>query len=447
MSVRYINDTLALGTQSKAAYSFKSGKKEAVNTTISVEVENKTGTVASWGVNNDYPQQILAAIKKSGTAKAGLGVNKKIHYGNGLVFSKEVAAEGSTKRQIQPVTLSELPDIRDFFRRSQMPRFHKEIINDLETFAIGFPEYVLSADYNKITRVRRQKSAWCRFQVMNSTGEIETVYISEKWARGADLKSEFVSAVPHVDSYMTADEVKEYCKTKKLTNFIRPVFFPLTDEGYYPIADWHTVKESGWLDVANSIPELKKAIFENQISIKYLIEIDERYFENVYKDSWDDFKVDERKEKRQEVIDIIDEHLGGNKAAGKTIQSMRIDVGDGQTVPAISITAIDDKFKEGSYLPEASAANSEILFAMNVDSSIIGAGIPGGKLGAGSGSDKRVAFDIASALKKWSRDTTLEIFEFLRDYNGWDPEIMPHFENTVVTTLDKNPTGTQNAVN
>ena len=71
--------------------------------------------------------------------------------------------------------------------------------------------------------------------------------------------------------------------------------------------------------------------------------------------------------------------------------------------------------------------------------------IPGGKLGAGSGSDKREAFTILSALKKHDRETTIEIFEFIQQYNNWDPSIKFGFENTILTTLDANPTGSQTA--
>jgi len=117
---------------------------------------------------------------------------------------------------------------------------------------------------------------------------------------------------------------------------------------------------------------------------------------------------------------------------------------EGKQVSALTITAIDDKLKDGIYLPEAAAANSEILVAIGVDATLIGgAGIPGGALGAGSGSDKREAFLILQALSKTNRETTLEIFEFIQQYNNWDPTITPSFENTILTTLDKNPTGTQ----
>ena len=181
------------------------------------------------------------------------------------------------------------------------------------------------------------------------------------------------------------------------------------------------------------------------MNIKYIIHIDERYFEKVYKDEWATKKVEERMEIRKQLIDSMNDKLTGTENGGKSIQSMKFEDDKGNTIKALEIETVDDKFKDGSYLPEAEAANSEVLFAIGVDPSLIGAGIPGGKLGAGSGSDKMAAFNILQSLKKSDREFFLESLEFVRDYNDWDMNLNFGFEDTVLTTLDKNPTGTQTA--
>jgi hypothetical protein len=107
---------------------------------------------------------------------------------------------------------------------------------------------------------------------------------------------------------------------------------------------------------------------------------------------------------------------------------------------------VENKLKDGSYLPEASAANSEIMFAMGVDPSIVGAGIPGGKMNTGSGSDKREAFSILTSLFKTKREISLEPWQLLRDYNGWDEELEAEFANTKLTTLDANPMGVETTI-
>lgn len=448
MSATFVTPHIAFSENTNMVVAFKSGKTDTKTTTIAVKTDNAQGEVASWGKNNKRPQEILERKRLSGVLTRGISLRCQAHYGNGMVLTKENHDNG--KKNIEVVKITDYQDVFEFYKKNQMRRFWKETINDLENFHIAFPEYILSNDYKTINRVRRQKTAWCRFEVMNpSTKTINHVYISEQWRTGnVSLDGGFVEKVPVIDSYWSAEEVREYCKQKKIKKFVRPVFYPLTEEAYYPIADYHTVIDNGWLDVVNNIPKYKNAIFENQVSVKYLIEVDERYFEMLYNDDWDEFDPERRREIRQEVIDAVTEHLTTPEKAGKSIQSMKFIDDNGNPQSAITITEIGDKFKkDGAYLPEASAGNSEILFALGLDPSIVGAGIPGGKLGAGSGSDKREAFTILSALLKTNRETTLEIFEFIQDYNEWDPELIPAFENTILTTLDKNPTGTQSVAN
>jgi hypothetical protein len=427
-----------------AAFTFKNSVDsfDTSVTKLKIDVKDKTAEIASWGKKNDYPQAILKQVSLNGSASSGLRFLRKTHYGNGLILVRDVSTDG--KKDTQMVELTEVPAIREFFLKSQMNRFWKETILDLEYFSIAFPEYILSENFQQINLVRRQRTAWCRFSLPNPENNlVEYVYISEKFGKETvDASSDYVEEVPLIDSYWSVEQVKEYCKTNNIKKFIRPIFYPLIDEAFYPKSEWHAVVESGWLDVANSVPALKKALFNNQMTVKYLVEINEMYFEKIYMENWIKFTPDERKSIRNKVIDTINDSLSGNDNAGKAIQSMKFLV-EGKEISAVTITAIDDKLKDGSYLPEAEAANSEVLFALGVDPSLIGAGIPGGKLGAGSGSDKREAFTILSALFKTNRETTLEVYDFIAQYNGWDTTIRAAFENTILTTLDSNPTGSQ----
>lgn len=449
-STTFLGTKIAVSTLKNGAmatYTFKNttDNLDSQVTAVKVEVKDKVGEIASWGKKNDYPQQIIKNVRVNGAASSGIRFLRKAHYGNGLVLVRDTVDElGKKAPQVVPVT--DVPLINDFFLKSQINRFWKETILDLEWFSIAFPEYILSENFQTINRVKRQKTAWCRFEMMNKeNGLVEHVYISEKFGKeSVSLDSDYIEKVPLIDSYWSVEQVKQYCKDNKIKKFIRPVFYPLLDEAFYPESEWHAIVKSGWLDVANSVPALKKSIFKHQITSKYIIEFDERYFDGLYKENWSKMKPEERQSIRQDVINKINESLTGNENAGKSIQSMKIIGNDGNAYSAVTLTAIDDKLKDGSYLPEAEAANSEVLFALGVDPSLIGAGIPGGKLGAGSGSDKREAFTILSALYKTNRETTLEVYEFISQYNNWDTTIRASFENTILTTLDKNPTGTQN---
>lgn len=437
--------TLSNGVKAAFVFSNPNKSEGSTVTTLKIDTKDKTSSeIASWGSDNKYPGKLIDVVRKSGSAGSGLRLLRKVHYGNGLIIFSNAPVEG--KKSIQLLNWNDYPEIAKFAQLSQIKNYAKESIADMEWFGIMFPEYILTDNYKKILRVKRQQTAWCRYGIQNEDGLITTIYISQKFNKDSvSIGSEYLSEVAHIDPSLSVEEVKAFCQKNKIKNFIRPVKYPLIDEAYYPVPEWHSIINNGWLEVGNSVPALKRAIFKNQISIKYLIEIDERYFDKIYKDSWALKTPEERISIREQLIDSINDKLTGDDNAGKSIQSMRFEDEKGNAISAVNITTIDDKFKDGSYLPEAEAANSEVLFALGVDPSLIGAGIPGGKLGAGSGSDKSAAFNILQALKKSDREFFLESLEFVRDYNGWDMNIQFGFEDTVLTTLDKNPTGTQTA--
>lgn len=417
-------------------------------TKVVVHTETKKGEIASWGTNNKFPQELLESIRKNGATTSGLSAVRDNHYGGGFLLFEEKFEEdknGDTKRKLIQKSIRQFPAIYDFFKRNQMKRFFKETIADLEYFSIGFPEYILSNDYNTITEASRQKTAHCRFEVMDEKGLIKNIWISTKWHKSVDLESVYAADVRFISPYWSVEKVKEYCKANKIQKFIRPIFYAMLDESYYPVATWHSAYYSKWIDVANSIPEFKKALFENQMNIKFHIEVDEEYFENKFKDTWDDFSDEEKELERKTFVEFIDTNLRGNKNAATSIWSMIYKDSDGKQISGIKVTSIDDKLKEGAFLPDGKVADEQIFLAIGIDATILAAGTPG--MSGGSGSDKRVAWNILSARSKPKRETTLEVFEFIQQYNNWPSELVGAFEDTDITTLDKNPTGTQKTAN
>lgn len=402
----------------------------------------------TWGADDKFPSTISKAVRKNGSASSAMRVKERAHYGNGLSLYKTETSEAG-KKVIRYISIEDEPTIQSFLKQIKYKLFLQETIKDLEWFNVAFPEFVLSPDRKSIASVRRQKTAWIRYEAPNDKGIIENVFISSKFgtSNNVDVSDKnYVSKIPLLNPYLTKDEVIAYCQQNKIDRFTIPFGFPLTDESFYPEADWHSILHSGWLEVANSVPEYKLNIFRNQVSVKFIIEIDERYFQKVYEDQWEKYPITEKLSIRKNLIEAITDELSGNTNSGKSVSSIMFEDEKSNQISAVKITPIDDKLKDGSYLPEAEAANSEVLFAMGVDPSVIGAGIPGGKLGAGSGSDKRVAFNILQSLKTADRDITLSILEFIQDFNDWDPKIKFAFENIEITTLDKNPTSTQTGI-
>lgn len=198
------------------------------------------------------------------------------------------------------------------------------------------------------------------------------------------------------------------------------------------------------MDVVNAIPEYKKHFSENQLNIKYMVYISDEYFKKTYVGEWEKYSLDKKTQIRKQLADDIDDHLAGNKNAGKSIQSTVFKDREGKWVKGIEVVPLkDENSSEGKGLLDSSAGNSEIMSAIGTDPNLMGVGIPGGKMNGGSGSDKREAFSILNALFKTKRETTLEMWRVLRDFKGWDTDLEGDFAVTNLTTLDKNPTGTQ----
>lgn len=442
MAVQLKNTNLYFGKGGDTAVSFLDSKES--HTAIKPEDKN-TKKFVPWGEDNKYPQNFMDTLKKNGAGGASYRFLKATHYGQGFkIYREDATDDGKQDKQLVP--LASIEEVKTFFNRVKMPRIWTEIISDLENWNLAFPEYILSNDFSKIVSVKRLQTAKMRYEPINpKTGLIENAYFCHNWQANTDVEGEYVKKIPVVDMYCTAEEVKEYCKAKKKHKFTMPIFLPLVHETYYPEPDHHSVYRNGWMDVVNAIPEYKKAFSKNQLSIKYMVYISEEYFLRTYGNDWEKFTVDKKQELRKALADSIDEHLSGNDKAGKSIQTTVFKDREGKWIKGIEVVPLkDENASDGKGLLDATSGNSEIMSAIGTDPNLMGVGIPGGKMNTGSGSDKREAFSILNAVFKSKRETTLEIWRMLRDYNGWETNLEGDFAHTELTTLDKNPTGEEN---
>ncbi|MDO5509551.1 MAG: hypothetical protein Q4F57_02535 [Weeksellaceae bacterium] len=410
---------------------------------VAMEKNADDGEFSLWGDDNLYPQRFLAKFNRTDAAVGGIEVLTTAHYGNGFKLFKEKNKGDSIVQEQQ--LLSDFPEIKSFFSKVKFPKMLTGIIADFEVFRLAFPEYLLSPNGDKIISVKRHRTAWCRFGVPDKSGYVRKVFINSDWeTANADITVS-VDLIP--DEFASADEIKEYAKSRKLKSFILPVTSNLMTEKLYPAVGWHSSFNNGWVDTVLSVPEFKLSMFINQLNMKYLVYVSDEFMVRRYgAEDWESISAAEREMKREELARKIDDHMSGNKAAGRSLTSPYFRDNNGQMIKGIEVVPVDDKIKDGNFLPDAAAGNSQILFAMAVDPSLIGAGIPGGKNLSGSGSDKREAYTILCSKMPYKRICTTEIFNIIRDYNGWDADLIGNFPNQNLTTLDKNPAGVKEII-
>ncbi|MEN9907146.1 MAG: hypothetical protein RLZZ540_287 [Bacteroidota bacterium] len=421
--------------------------KSVVPPSLKIKIDNSNEDTAAeivqWGSDNLYPQNFYnKKFLKNGAAVGGINTLASTTYGNGFSLYIKVKDKDG-KVQLQEELLEDYPEIDDFVENNVLDKYWIAKISDLSLFQIAFTEWVVSANGDKLTKVVRQQAAHCRFEKMNEAGDIPRVIINTDWSTA---NPKFNIPITYFDKdRLTALEIKEICKEKAIYNFCTKSNYAYTDENYYPKPGWHAVDRNGWMDVANSVPELKQALFENQMHFKYIVYVSDLYFESFYKEEWDDFDADKRQKMREQLSEAIDDHMSGNKASGRSLVAPIIEE-NGKFVEGIKIEPVDNKLKDGSYLPDASAANSEILFAIGVNPAIIGAGTPGGSNLGGSGSNIREAYTVLSASLVPKRVYVTDDWNFLRSFNGWDRRLIGVFSGVNLTTLDKNPNGQENVI-
>ena len=422
----------ALGASSGAAAPAK-GKTGGAEPTSPVDRTLTTNVTAPWGPGNDFPQVVMSEIGKSTILGPVLDWKTRAVYGKGIIYGKVTGYKPDGSEIFQRV---KDPAVQAFFQASKLHRFGLEGIQGLMYFANAFPELIVSNDRSLITSLCIQDTAFCRYSAQQAGQAVpQWVYISANWPAAAPGDG-YTYQVPVLDPYY--DPVAALRNDTRGFTYIYPLSVPSPGQALYQLVAWNPIRKSGWLDVAQAIPEFKKQLFINQLSIKYLIEADIRYWEWKYPD-WKEKKESERKQIIQAELDAFEKTMSGTAGAGKSIMSVTMPdpQNPGNTIKVFTVTAIDDKIKSGLYVEDSQEASSHIYTSLQVDPTLSGIS-PGKGIGSGSGSDKRVAFNAFVATHSFIQDLILEVLYFVRDYNGWDPDLEFRFLNPQVNTADAN---------
>jgi len=413
---------------------------DAAKPSLVVPKDDASSEWSPWGDDNLFPQNVLADLEKNSIALRALEKRKTVHFGRGIMPYTESPSEDPTKNPVRNPVRD--PEVLEFFKFNRLNLQWIDLIGSLEMFANGWLEFILNKGKDKINRVIVKDPAYCRNGRMDPrTGRIPNLFYSAQWADGTP--SEETGILYKIPMY---DPLKYDGKTYRDGKFAYPVYYRSFNKSYYHLSVWNGLRTGGWMAIANMVPALKQAIMKNQMTIKYHIEIPDDYFVNRYPSP--DFTKDDREAKKLEVLTEMNKFLSDVENSGKSFLTFTFyNKFKQEYISGWKINVIDNKLKDDAYLPDSQAANSEILFALGVDPCLIGAGIPGGKLGAGSGSDKREAFWMLNAEMGVYRQISLEPLYFIRDFNGWNPEIQ--FDYVTVDTSqtqDEHPTKTSKRI-
>lgn len=396
------------------------------------------------GPNDKQPIEVLDKVYALSTLGATIAFNAKMAYGDGIMVIKK-KKDASGKLILEEQLESELPDIFKFLTDNNYINSVQEWSMDIITLFESFCELVFARGENKIVDINPVESTNSRLSISDEkTGQIEWHGYSTKWHEG---NPDDVKATPLLNRRSPIRDLKVrrglalnmrgvYNKPKE-NSYMLQLMQPTPGRYYHGKPWWWAIFEAGWYDFAVAIPEFKKALLKNQMTLKYKVDISVGFWPKYYKSKGvvesDPAAV---KKAKTEFLTQLDKFLAGSENAGKSfVSEYEYDRQKGYEIKDIIITPIESFFKGGEYLEDSEEVTNIICYALETQPSLIGAS---GKKGSINGTEARELFIIKQSMMKPIRDLLVLPLYIAKEINGWDKDIHFVIPNIMLTTLDKN---------
>lgn len=385
---------------------------------------------AAWGCSNCYPDEAERVIEITSVLKTALNYKSRCCYGQGVMPVQVVGYDGGGNEILHPVNDGNL---LAYLRGFTFRNFHTAAFRDLIKFGNTFPLLVFDNEGKSIVRVDTLNARHCRISLDK---------------RKLLVFGDFKNSSPTHDKTIVYDMLSEQDPLFDLlhrrdTGTLKSaaVAFPrirnyFSNNDYYATPDWESARNSGWIDIAHKIPVFLNRAYENAMNLMWHVQIPATYWEKQFPRS--EYKnVEERKTLIQQFLDKFEEELTDTKNANKSLVTQYYIDESGKRNGEWIITRLDDEIKAEERLSTSAAANSEILFSLMVNPSVLGAGMPGGPYSgnAGSGSDIREGLLVSMILSNIEKNAVLDPVEAMLQFNGYD-NIDLRYRNIMLTTLD-----------
>lgn len=395
--------------------------------------------ILRWGLGNNLPQDIIAKANQSPELLTLISKMISFIYGRGVYYEVYESAPTGTTRPKYVDGFDQ--EVEDWIAFNQPNNYLLESISDLVWFNNAFAEMIKNKKGNKIVQLVHDEAAFCRFSRQNDQGFCPSVFVNANWP-SATYADPLTTEVPALNP-------KDFNKALTAFNaafskFIYPLSFHTPGRSVYKQSNWHSIFSSRWYDVSILIPVLKHALMKYMMTIKYIIEVPAQFWINTAKDKgqdWEKLTYGEKKALRKLINEEMNDFLTGAENAGKSfLSTYGWDQAKATAIPGIKITALDDKMKDGAWIEDSQEASTHFIKALDFTPSIAG-NTTGGGMGAGSGSDAQVQFNILNNSLEPKRDKVLEPLNFIAQYNGWTKRL-PGFRFRIreyqLNTLDQN---------
>jgi hypothetical protein len=392
---------------------------------------------SKWGDNNDLPKRMADDIENTGVLNAALEAKSRIAVGKGLMPFLLTGMDPDGKEQLEFCFDNE---ILDWLELNQINEFAFDKAYDRNAYGWNVSKLLFNRGGTKINRIMRHDVYEARLQRKDEQFRINNVYLSGDWSKAGTAfdatkmaKIALLQDGRELERLMNKGTAKEFAITNRRVRDGRQ---------YYPMPLWYAARL--WVNVARQVPAAKKAMFENQLRLTYIITVNNSYWERVYGSEWANYTPADKAAKQQELYDMIDETLTGTDKWFKSITAGKVVDHNGKEIKDIEIEVVDDKMKDGQLLPDSSAANSEIIFSLMMNPALMGNGQPGGPYSNNAGgSNVRESYLVQLMLMEAERKEIARELSIVAQVNGWSQKhnqenqrLVFRYPSGLLTTLD-----------
>jgi hypothetical protein len=378
-----------------------------------------------WGSNNLLPKEIADDIENVGVLDAALDAKGRIATGKGMEPFLRIHMDSDCKETLEHVDDTE---IQDWKEENNQFDFSVDSTYDKLGYGWNTGSFVLNLGRKKIVRVKRHDVYEARLEKKDATTRlIKNIYLCADWPNaGSTYQPDRHSRIELLEEGRELQDLYE--RVALNSSKVEYAFAKRTlrnGRHYYPQPIYRSNK--AWIKIARSVPAFKIAMFKNSITLKYLVTIHPKFWEHkVGKLEWEKYTPQQKQTTMDDYYTKIDEWLTGEDKAYKSLFGGGFfNEEKGTLEQYVKIEVLDDKVKDGKLLPDSGAAISEILFALNLNPALMGAGNPGGKAygDTSGGSNIRESFLTQLMIMESERKANADVYNVVKKFNGWSERL------------------------
>lgn len=406
-------------------------------------IEDKTysGDFTPWGDDNLHPQNTILKVEKNDTLAAVIEFKWKALTSGGLMYGDHYTDDNG----VEVYKPRAIPAIDDFLSYNEIDYYLHEAALDFYThnnFFPGISTNLKGEAVDLFTNDAAQTRLGRQHRDGKFKGQFTDCWVHSDWQLGPTTGN--ATKKQCVDPYRG---VVRQIRERKGNSFVIPTRPQTRGRIDYARGVVDFLIASGWVDLSSSVPDWKNAIMTGQMSVKFHIQVEKSYWNNRWKD-WTTFSPGKQKQLKQDTYAKFIAFFKGAQKAGNVLFTdyHRAEKGS-EEWSEWKVTIIENKtWGENAYIEDSTHSDAHIIRALGVDHTLIGL-TPGKGFSAGSGSDKRVAFNQHVLMTQPEQRKILRPLDYIADLNDWHKkfgreggdgqrQISFWFKNTFIATLD-----------